>query len=57
VSNISDDEIQDMKKSMNAEMTRRIAKSRKMMMRYNKGQDKPIPLRHHYNANDDHILV
>ena len=56
VSNISDDEIQDMKKSMNAEMRRRIAKYRKKVMRYNKGQDKPIPLRHHYNANDDHIL-
>ena len=46
------------KKSMFVEMVKRMAKSRKEVLRYNKGKDKPLPvqLRHQYIAKDDEIL-
>ena len=58
LSNKSDDEIKEMKKkTMNAEMTRRIAQSRKQVVRYNKGYNKPTPLCYVENDDDDHNLV
>ena len=58
MADIKDDEIKQMKKSMCAEMGKRMAKSRKRVRRYNKGKDKPlpVPLRHQYIAKDDEIL-
>jgi len=58
MADIKDDEIKQMKKSMCAEMGKRMAKSRKLVRRYNKGKDKPLPvqLRHQYIAKDDEIL-
>ena len=58
MADIKDDEIKQMKKSMCAEMGKRMAKSRKRVRRYNKGKDKPLPvqLRHQYIAKDDEIL-